>query len=127
MKTIPLEEALKLATKGPLVPLCLPIGYPAIVTECERWVAKTDCSLGSGGVWVSNESTASANAALLAHFYNHGPELVQALARLVNEAAEANRLQHAGLEVSPEVWSDLYQSEQAARSLLSKASTVQMP
>lgn len=115
MKTIPLEEALKLASKRPL--------HASKDTIHE----KTGIAISQCFQRGTETPDPNVNAALLAHFYNHGPELVDALARLVNEAAEANRLQHAGIEVPPEVWSDLYQSEQAARSLLSKASTVQMP
>jgi hypothetical protein len=113
MKTIPLEKALKLATKGPLVPSSDPRRYPAVIAESGTWVAKTDCSINSRD-WTPSEPVAEANAALLAHFYNHGPELVRVLDDLV--AAQIDPTGIKAAKVCKE-----------AATLLAKASTVQMP
>jgi hypothetical protein len=118
MKTMPLEEVLRLATKGPLIPSSDPARYPAIIAESGTWVAKTDCSINSPS-WAVDEPVTEANAALLAHFYNHGPELVRAVADLIN----ANEALHATLKMDSRDNLTLLE----ARILLAKASTVQMP
>jgi hypothetical protein len=60
-----------------------------------------------------------AEAALLAHFYRHGPELVQAVKDLI----QSNEALHAALKVDHSI--NLTLSD--ATRPLAKASTVQMP
>lgn len=123
MKTVPLSEVLKQCTKGPIEPVYLfrsdPRGYPALKTLVGgRWIAKTDCSINTDN-WVYKEDEATANAALLAHFYNLGPELVCVLTDLVR----ANEALLVALKQNPEDNLTLI----GARGLLSHANSVQIP
>lgn len=107
MKTMPLEEALKLASKRPL--------HASKDTIHE----KTGIAISQCFQRGTETPDPNVNAALLAHFYNHGPELVQTVANL--ERALSALL--AILGQKPEI----NQTVAEARSLLAKASTVQMP
>jgi hypothetical protein len=95
MKTITLEKALKLATPGPLT-------------------SQREDILGGDGMFLGSTrgKNYAANAALLAHFYNLGPELVA----VVSEMLDRNK-------TLPQRYVTLKQ----ARAILTKASTVQMP
>jgi hypothetical protein len=44
----------------------------------------------------------------------------KALSRLSVCCGEANALQHAGLEVPPDVWAEMYQADQHARAILER-------
>jgi hypothetical protein len=44
----------------------------------------------------------------------------KALLRLSVCCGEANALQHAGLEVPPSVWAEMYQADQHARAVLAE-------
>ena len=68
MKTLPLEEALKLATPGKLRVTSLAVGDIDIVTDQQEYVA--DCTDVPNG---------KANAALLAHSWNIRDELIEAV------------------------------------------------
>ena len=71
MKTISLEEAKKLATPGKLT-----ADYMRVYTnDGEFWIASTD----TPGPATDEEATA--NAALLAHKWNHFDDLIEALER----------------------------------------------
>lgn len=69
MKTISLQTAIEQATKGPLK-----IGNSQM--ELVLWSNDGDIATVYHGESALN---AEPNAALLAHFFNHGPELVKAL------------------------------------------------
>lgn len=103
MKTMPLEEALKKCAPAPLVPVMKPC---PMIRSTEHWtvVSTPDC-----------QANDNVNIALLAHFYNLGPELVGMLEEL-RDSIESNQ--------GPLVRNDL---ADRATALLSKASTVQMP
>lgn len=103
MKTIPLEEALELATKGPLSSGTLSEYHMIYTSDIALHVARC--------VGLPN---AESNAALLAHFYNHGPELFRALDDLL-----AAQIDPMGIKAA--------HARARACSILDKASTVQMP
>ena len=62
------------------------------------------------------------NMALLAHFYNHGPELVETLKRLLNNTPDAGFV-----KTTPQFLTAYTSALDQARAVLSEASTVQMP
>ena len=71
MKTLPLKDVLKLATPGKLT-----ADYMRVYTnDGEFWIASTD----TPGPATDEEATA--NAALLAHKWNHFDDLIEALER----------------------------------------------
>lgn len=124
MKTMPLEEALKLAVPGPRTakfPHCTRAGgdefrlfphieVPSMFGEPGRLI------VNQGGYEIP---THDAHAALLAHFYNHGPELVQA----VKDLSLCVEVMYSVQRLDPNT--NLTLSD--AKRLLAKASTVQMP
>lgn len=62
-----------------------------------------------------------ADAMLSVRSVNALPALVEALERLERTASEINARQHAGFDIEPALWSDLFQECQAARSALASA------
>ena len=69
MKTIPLEEVLKLATPGKLTADCMRV----YTNDGEFWIASTDTP------GPATDEEPMANAALLAHSMNIRDELIEAL------------------------------------------------
>jgi len=76
MKTIPLEEVLKLATPGKLTADCMRI----YTNDGEFWIASTDTP------GPATDEEARANAALLAHSMNIRDDLIEALERIMKWA-----------------------------------------
>ncbi len=70
-----------------------------------------------GGLHLSRE-IAEANAALIVRAVNHAGKLAEALRDLSRLVHQNNALQHAGLGVSPEAWSEMYQATNDARAAL---------
>lgn len=131
MKTMPLEEALKLKTPEILEPVYPfrtgdPKGFPVIKTIMGTWIAKTDCQINTDR-WISRPQEADANAALLAHFYNHGPELVEALRACLGMLNNTHYADHHPQCPHPDSPCLCVDELAGFRSLLAKASTVQMP
>lgn len=48
-------------------------------------------------------------------------EMLNALRRLSLASSEANALQHAGLDVPPKVWAEIYNADLDARAIIAKA------
>lgn len=111
MKTISLEEALKIATKGPLE--VLPEYGNKIADQNEELLAIVENPSTS----MFNRPKWEMNAALLAHAYNLLPELVEALKRLQNHTVWRMTGEGTG---DPDII-DL------VPGLLTKANTVQLP
>lgn len=61
------------------------------------------------------------NARRLAHCWNCHDELVEALTDLESIAGLINGRQHAGCDIRPDDWSELYHQCQQARATLAKA------
>lgn len=149
MKTIPLEEALKLAVPGPRTakfPHCTRAGgdefrlfphieVPSMFGEPGRLI------VNQGGYEIP---THDAHAALLAHFYNHGPELVRALESCLAERSKIAHIRARAILGDGEWTHNFYGPEEMEKliwrvfamgspvtdkihALLVKASTVQMP
>jgi hypothetical protein len=73
-------------------------------------------TMGNAKAWPAE---ARANAALIAS----APELFETLKALAVAAGEADALQHAGLTVPAEVWSNIYKANIAARAAIAQAET----
>lgn len=101
MKTIPLEEAKKLATPGKLT-----ADYMRVYSnDGEFWIASTDTP------GPATDEEAMANAALLAHSWNIRDELIEALEKSLDRQYDPQ---------NPAKNSDL-------RAVLQRAREVEMP
>jgi ribosomal protein S16 len=79
MRTISLNEALELATKGPLKAEAYREGY---MTEGPDYTTTySPCDM-------EDKPEMAVTNALLAHWYNMGPELVEAVQELLNHSCE---------------------------------------
>ena len=106
MKTIPLAEAIQKATKGPVKAFHNGFYHDVVCGESQY-----DPCVAS--VWAANGSE-SANAALLAHWFNHGPELVKALREQLEAEQKADK-QWIGLNMNDPNQKRAYEIIQAAR------------
>lgn len=121
MKTIPLEDALKLASPAPLSFVgSARLGFSLHATMPDGGQSDSIAEVKS----IALDSTKT-NAALLAHFYNHGPELVKMLRSVLVSLDNQPFAQHpfpgAGGIANGSPFHEQLQE------LLAKASTVQMP
>ncbi len=68
---------------------------------------------------LGNGPEAEANAALIVRAVNHADKLAERLRELSRLVHQNNALQHAGIEVSPEAWGEMYQATSEAKAALS--------
>lgn len=106
MKTITLQQAIERATKGPFHVNRNP-GYGEIVLNGSEIIFRVSRAI---------VTEASPTAALLTHFFNHGPELVKALQGMF-KVHDGN----AGLSGAEQI-----EILQSARALLSRVEKVEV-
>lgn len=133
MKTIPLSEALKLAAPGQLTAR-FPIAKKPNGEEFRLYPhLETPSIFDTPGEIVVNQGgyemeTHDAHAALLAHFYNLGPELVTKLARIDSAMSpiDSKLGEFPDCPMADELEAAL-NCLAGLKDLLSRASTVQIP